>query len=210
MAKTKITREEWLERAVRKMAAWLKEAGLQPAPKPILVSVGVPVQKKRGQHTIGQCWYHSATTEHHPDGVLSIFLCPTMGNPKDVLATLLHEMIHASLGYEAGHKKPFKEAMAKVGLAGKATATHCEPGSPLDARLDALCEELGPYPHTALMVVKREKGEGDGEEKERKGWTRLKSIVNDKYTCLVSPKNLEEHGFPVDPWGQVMEPKETE
>ncbi len=36
---------------------------------------------------------------------------------------LLHEMIHAAVGIDAGHKGPFKRAAIAVGLAGPMTAT---------------------------------------------------------------------------------------
>lgn len=116
-----------------------------------------------------------------------------------MLATLLHEQLHSAIGVEHGHKKPFKDAMKKVGLAGKATATYAEEGSPLHSQLVLLSDVLGPYPHGGLRKPTRKKGGGSG-------WVRMRSPQEESYTIVISPKSLEEHGAPTDPWGNEMEP----
>jgi hypothetical protein len=76
---------------------------------------------------------------------------PVLGEAPEVLAVLLHELIHHKVGCEAGHKAPFKREMRHVGLEGKATAT--VPGAQCSAVLAKLSGELGPYPHAALSVI---------------------------------------------------------
>ena len=35
-------------------------------------------------------------------------------------------------------------------------------------------------------------------------WSRLMSVNDSKYTVTISPRVMEEHGRPVDPWGDEM------
>jgi hypothetical protein len=51
-----------------------------------------------------------------------------------------------------------------------------------------------------------------GPRNGKKGttWTRLMSPEDDTYRITISPKNLEEHGPPTDPWGNEMVPVEDE
>ncbi len=69
----------------------------------------------------------------------AVFVSPTQfknGNIIQVLATLIHEIIHIKIGTEEGHRKLFKQEMKAVGLEGKATSTVA--GKELTKRLNAL------------------------------------------------------------------------
>ena len=72
----------------------------------------------------------------------------------EVLAVLVHELMHHAAGVEAGHRAPFKRLMRPLGLAGKPTAT--EPNTnELDGPVFAdlygpTLEVLGPYPHAKV------------------------------------------------------------
>lgn len=148
---------------------------------------------------IGQCWSPEVTA----DGTTHMFICPTLGEPVTVLATLLHEMIHAAIGVEEKHGKLFRKLAKEMGLAGRATATYAEPGTPLHADLCIIAEKLGVYPHSA-MVKKPAK------QKKSNGWIRLRSTEDENYKVVISPKMVEEHGAPVDPWGNEMVPMDWE
>jgi hypothetical protein len=63
--------------------------------------------------------------------------------------------------------------------------------------------KLGKYPHKALVPRTKE-----GTGKSMGGWLRYRSINEDKYRVVVSPKMVEEHGAPRDPWGDEMQPVE--
>ena len=146
------TREEWVNEAALTMKPWLlaTEAG-QEYEDP-LISVGFP-KGSRGKSTnnvIGQCW-DKVTSEDKARA--HIFVVPTLTDPVEVLAVLLHELVHASVGTKCGHRGPFKECAVELGLEGKMTAT--VPGDALRARLDVLAEGLGEYPHAGLKVPKR-------------------------------------------------------
>jgi hypothetical protein len=124
-------------------------AATKPLPDRVRVSVGFP--HKARKHTIGQCWHSAA------DGVHQIFISPILDDvsgSQGVLATLLHECCHAALPSKAQHRQPFKRLATAVGLAGPATATIAGPD--LLGEITRYAEQLGLYPHAALVPKDRE------------------------------------------------------
>ena len=117
--------------------------------------------KKSGSHTIGECFCSSASK----DGTHEIFISPYLEESTDVLAVLLHELIHAWVGIKAKHGKAFKVVAVKAGLEGKMTATIA--GADLCKQLKAWSNELGPYPHARL-------GMGGDRLKPKQGTRMLK------------------------------------
>ena len=143
------TREEWLNAAAARMAGWLEDAGaptLDPLP---LCSVGWPRGGK--PQTIGQCWDRSASgdrTRAH------VFISPRLiekSGAQGILATLLHELIHAAVGTECGHRGPFRKVALSVGLIGPMTATKA--GPELLQRLDELARDLPELDHPGIAVA---------------------------------------------------------
>lgn len=194
------TREQWLRVASHEMASWLPEVGEQLDPHIAPAMCGWPKGRHGAGRAIGECYHPGAMPKQ--EHLRPIFICPTLDNPVEVLATLLHELVHAALPAKTAHKKRFKDAVFGLGLAGKATATFCEEGTPLYHRLQALIERLGPYPHSAMALRRQVKKGG--------GWPRYKSTEIEGYKVLVSPKMLEEHGPPLDPLGFTMIPNDAE
>tara|TARA_R110002020_G_scaffold232807_1_gene444318 strand:+ start:823 stop:1404 length:582 start_codon:yes stop_codon:yes gene_type:complete len=146
------TREEWLNAAAKAMKPWLLEQEMGLAYVDPLVSVGFP-KGSRGKstaNTIGQCWDKSVSADKER---AHIFVVPTLTDPIEVLAVLLHELVHASVGTKCGHRGAFKQVATGVGLEGKMTAT--VPGELLKVQLELLRRELGDYPHTGLVPRKR-------------------------------------------------------
>jgi hypothetical protein len=191
---THTTREGWLLDAVALIdKAFFDDAGYT-MPKKLAVSCGIPYGKASA---IGQCWDPKVAA----DGTTHMFICPSMDEPVRVLDILLHEMIHAAVGIEEGHKGAFRKLVKEFGLMGKVTATYAEPGSECHRRLARIATELGPYPHKA-MVKRTNKKEGKGGS----GWIRLVSPQEEGYKLVISPKMIEEFGLPYDPWGNEMEP----
>lgn len=116
---------------------------LPEAPPSATISVGFPSKKRSGKAmTIGECAYDCI--KDHEDGFGAenlITIHPIVGD--DVvraLATLLHEMIHASLEPRVGHKKPFQVVCKRVGLLKPWTAT--EPDDDLRKKLQGIAYEL--------------------------------------------------------------------
>lgn len=140
------TREEWLMAAARALRPLFDEQGAAEYPR-FRVSCGWP-KGGRGK-TIGQAWTPSASG----DETAEIFISPKLESlvGYGVLDTLLHELIHAVVGNEVGHKGPFKKLATAIGLSGKMTATFAE--GELETRLLELAAPLGPYPHAELSSL---------------------------------------------------------
>jgi len=145
------TREAWLNAAASQMRPWLLAAGGENYMDP-LVSVGFPKgsRGKSAANAIGQCWDKSVSADKQR---AHIFIIPTMTDPVEVLAVLAHELVHASVGTQCGHRGPFRKVATALGLEGKMTAT--VPGEMFRRKLTHLVEHLGPYPHVELKPRKR-------------------------------------------------------
>lgn len=182
-------REVWLIEAMRLLdKEFFAGRGLK-LPEKIQCSCGFP----RGHaKAIGQCW----DPEVSKDGTTHIFVCPTQADPIKVLDIMLHELCHAHLGVKVGHKAPFKKFVKELGLEGKPTATYAAQGTELYTKLERMAEKLGVYPHAPMSKKSKPKTPST--------WVRLKSVNEEKYTVVISGKSLDEHGAPVDPWGDEM------
>jgi hypothetical protein len=192
------TREGWLREAVAHLdKKFFQEHGYE-LPEKVAVSCGFP--KGGGSKAIGQCWHPEVAA----DGTHHLFICPTQDDPVRVLDILLHELIHACVGTEHGHKKPFKDMAREFGLKGKPTATYVPEGTETYFKLCRIKEALGPYPHKKMQPPPKPKGKGGS------GWIRMVSPETDLYKVVVSPRMLEEYGAPRDPWGNEMVPKEDQ
>ena len=149
-------RESWLDDAASTLTG--PDMGLFPPLPPFRVTCGFPSRLALAvgaKRRIGECW----AGINAADGVAQVHVSPVLADPPDVLATLVHELLHVECGTKAGHKGPFVKAMRRVGLEGKPTATVA--GAALQERLYALAAKLGPYPHAALLPSadrKRQKG----------------------------------------------------
>jgi hypothetical protein len=137
------TREQWLTSAVKVLTPLVEHVSGQPMP-PVRVSVGWPGGRSAKADTIGQCW----PTMMAGDKVAQVFIAPTVERERQVLSTLLHEMIHAADDNKSGHRGAFKRWATKAGLVGKMTATI--DGPRLRARLEDMILMLGSYPHAPL------------------------------------------------------------
>lgn len=188
------TREAWLMSATALLAAEFFPIldTKEKLPVKMACSCGFPWKQPKA---IGQCF----SAESAADGTVHMFVCPTQDDPVRVLDILLHEMGHAALGIEEAHGKRFKAFCREVGLSGKATATVAEVGTALHAKLSAIAEQLGVYPHTALVKTQKAK-----KKAAAGGWVRMMSATEEDYKITISPKQLEKNGPPLDPWGEKM------
>jgi hypothetical protein len=100
----------------------------------------------RKNRTIGECWSHLCAA----DGANEIFISPLLNDPLVIAATMVHEIAHAVVGCEHGHKTPFKRAATALGLTGKATATVA--GPELTVRLNELLATMPAYPHSEFDI----------------------------------------------------------
>jgi hypothetical protein len=148
------------------------------------------------KRTIGQCWDGSTTKDGKPQIFISPLLDDVATDPQGVLATLVHELVHATIGCEAAHGPRFAKAARKLGLDGKPTSTHA--GDDLLVRLKQIADELGAFPHTKLVP---------GMKLRKKQTTRMKKAVCDcGYTVRLTKKWMDEVGLPICPGGMSETP----
>lgn len=199
IAATDSNRESWLVKAVEALRPLFAEIdathdgeAIDTTIPTVRISVGFPgggSAKKR----IGECWAPAAAT----DEVSQLFVSPILDDAARVLDVLSHELIHAIDRCESGHKGRFTKIAKGLGLTGKMTATVASPE--LKEKLDAIVEELGPYPHAALSL-------GGATSGPKKQGTRMIKVEcpDDGYTLRTTAKWLAV-GLPTCPCGTVMQ-----
>lgn len=191
-------RHAWLEQAMFEFRGVFFVAGYV-VPNNVRISIGFPRGMHGGKKAIGQCWSHKASR----DGHYEIFATPELGHdgkpvPKataDMLETIAHELIHATVGTECGHKGAFKTCAERVGFIGPMTTTPA--GDKMKASIAAIVAKIGEFPAGALDASMR-----------KKQTTRLLKCEcgNCGYTVRVASKWLEASGAPICP--EDLEPME--
>lgn len=187
-AATYATREQWLVAAVRALTPLFEEIG--EAVPAVRVSVGWPGGRGRKNSVIGQCWHKDAAT----DGVAQVFISPVLDDGLRVLDVLAHEVVHAVDENASGHKGNFARIAKAIGLEGKMTATVA--GDDLKVRLGDILDELGAYPHAALV------NPGDGADGPKKQSTRMLKVEcaeGSGYKARMTRQWLDEFGAPYCP-----------
>lgn len=179
------TREEWLLAAVGLARPLFKDKGYT-VPE-VRVSVGWPSTRAlsaKGKH-VGEAWCKTAAS----DKVAQIFITPWLGED-GILPTLVHELVHTTVGNKEGHNKVFGKCARAVGLEGK--LTQCGAGKDLLAVCVDWHEKLGPFPHGKLNPAMRPK---------KKQSTRLIKCqcTASEYCVRITRKWLEEYGAPISP-----------
>ena len=147
-----MTREEWLLQMVERLRPAFAGAGKE-IPANVRVSCGWTSTRALAakSRSIGECW----PSQWSKDRTHEVFISPCLDEVVAVSATLVHELIHAVLDCEHGHKGPFRKLALQLGLTGKMTATVA--GPELTERLNALAAAIGPYPHATLDRTMRKK-----------------------------------------------------
>lgn len=148
------TREEYLMLAVNEAAmAIFQPAGFDVPLHLIKVSCGWPVGSRGAKKVLGQCFHPKASKS----GFIEIFISPTIDDPEQALGVLVHELVHAVVGNEAGHGPVFKHCAHAIGL-DKGPMISVMPGAALAAKIRTMIEEsLGSYPHAAVDFSNRKK-----------------------------------------------------
>lgn len=197
--KNEITREEWLQQAIRLMTPLFKKVGYE-VPQ-MRVSVGWPSSRgKSNKHRVlGECWDKAAADDGK---IAQIFVTPMyktgeVASEAGVLPTLVHEVVHAVVGNAEGHNKVFGKCARAVGLEGKLTSTHA--GEALLKECKVWAKELGEFPHSGLNPSAKSSG-------KKKQTTRMVKCECTEcgYTCRTTRKWLEDAGAPHCPKHGVM------
>jgi hypothetical protein len=200
------TREEYLLAAVEELRPMFTKNKLVIQPVKVSCGFGSKSPMKR----LGECWQAGACADSI---TRNIFISPLNKTAVEALATLVHELVHASLPDEEKHGKMFKEAMKALGLEGKATSTYAGPA--LLEQLEAIVDKLGDYPTSRLIPKEKSKNEKAKAKKSFKLFCPRKRngekacILVDKtaggdYNVTASRKSLKL-GFPLCPCGAEME-----
>ena len=161
-----MNREEWLNKAVVELSNLFNRKGLE-LPTNISVSCGWP--SKAIAKSVGECW----SNDQSDGGVFEVFISPRLcivASSMGVLSTLVHELLHISIGIEHSHKKPFQKAMKIIGLEGT----------------------LGEYPHKSLNLK--------GKPVNKPIKKTLKACCPEcDYVIQVKRTLFEEKGAPICP-----------
>lgn len=145
----KDTRETWLlKMTLRFIKPYFKSHGLT-IPK-VRLSVGVPYARNPYK-VVGQCFGEG----NSKDRVCQIFISPTQDNAHSVVETLMHELIHATIGIKEGHGKVFKDAALKLGFEMPMRSTPA--GGLLKCVIKGWIRKAGKFPHSALSFSGRKK-----------------------------------------------------
>ena len=194
-----MTREQWLINLTEALRPHFKDKGFEiPEANKLRMSCGWPSVRalSKKKRVIGECWNHTTCA----DGSFQIFISPVLQDSAQVVATHIHELGHAIVGTEHGHKRPFKKFCDVMQLAGKPTATIASPE--LEAYIQTLLPALGEYPNSTLDSLTLERPGG------KKQGTRMVKIEcpNDEcgYTARTTKKWIAK-GLPTCPCGAVME-----
>ncbi len=186
-----VARETWLLEAAEGLRPLFVEVG-NPVTGPIRVAMSFPSSRALSatKPRIGECWSALASA----DGTSEIMISPRLDDPLMIVATLAHEIGHAVLGGEVGHKAPFARLMKALGLDGKPTATFA--GERFKVFAEPLLTSLGPIPHARL----------NGRGPIRKQTTRLIKCECTAcgYLARVTRKWLDDVGAPVCPTDHVQ------
>jgi hypothetical protein len=135
------SRGEWLANAVRLLDEQIfVPAGLE-VPK-VKVTVGFLTNRGPKSTVIGECWPAGSTPAQVP------FICihPSLTIRTELLAVLVHEMVHAIDNCESGHRGAFSAIFRQVGLRGRRTES--DPSPELLVKLRRISGALGPYPNS--------------------------------------------------------------
>ena len=146
--KSHIHREAWLHAVAAGLAEPFKRFG-HPIQAKVRLTCGFP--SVRGiaakNQRIGECWSNTRSGDDH----FEILVSPVIADSMRVAGILAHELIHASVGVEHGHKGPFRQMAKALGLEGKMTAT--TEGDAFKRLLAPILEAVGPYPHAELHAM---------------------------------------------------------
>jgi hypothetical protein len=180
-------RESWLHAAMNLLRSHFDKLGYQ-LPENIRMAIGFTSGGKRGSME-GEVWHPPASADSHYE----IFISADMSDPLDVLATLVHELIHVLLPPEAKHGKAFRDIALRVGLEGP--MRHTFPTPILKERLQTIAASLGPLPHAKLNF------RAGSEAKKKSGAHFLKAECGTDgcgYNIRIIPK-WAKAGLPVCP-----------
>ena len=185
------SRESWLAAAARLIRPHFSACGYE-IPEKMRFAIAFPSTGRKGKR-VGELW-HAATST---DGTCELIIRADLDQPPDVLAVLVHQLVHSVLPPDAGHGPLFKEAAQKIGLTGK--MRDASPSRLLLPILSDIAEQLGPLPHAALLIERGPKDQNPADRPKKQGTRLLKAACNCGYTVRITGKWVNEVGPPLCP-----------
>ena len=177
-------REQWLKATALAMSPKFKELGYDLPD--FRISCGFPSRNAtaRRNRATGQCWQDTASEDKHYE----IFISPVIDDVMDIAATIAHELVHAVMPPNTGHKGKFPATCKALGLDGKPTSTSA--GEAFKQWCKPILDSIGDYPHARLNVASKPKAQG----------TRMIKCMCEQcgYTVRTTAKWLEQ-GAPLCP-----------
>lgn len=145
-----IIRQEWVEQAAIMFKDHFAKCWWN-VPDNVRLSIGFPVGAKDGKRKLGQCFNKLHSTDDHWE----IFISPDYTNSVEILETIAHEMVHATVGTECGHRGKFKDCATAIGFEAPMTAT---PAGPIMlAFINDIIAKIGEFPAGTMNMAMRKK-----------------------------------------------------
>ncbi len=182
-----ILRQEWVEHAAAVFKQHFAEC-YWTVPDNIRLSIGFPVGSKDGKKKLGICHNEEWSADKHWE----IFISPDYTDTKEILETIAHEMIHATVKVP-GHRGKFKECAIAVGFV--APFSYTPAGPKMLACIEAITAQIGEFPAGILSLAKRKK----------QATRLLKCECPDcGYLARVTAKWVDQVGAPICPVDEVQ------
>lgn len=136
------------------------------------------------REVVGRCYSPKVSQDETHEIVIRL----DQAKPMDLAGILAHEIGHACVGVNHGHRRPFVRLVRAIGLEGKPTATF--PGEDFKAEMRDKLKELGPFPGARLNIFG--KALADDETAHKKDSCRLLKVICPVcgYVCRVTGKWL--------------------
>lgn len=147
---TSAERHAWIEKVHATLRVHFADCWYT-VPDNVRVSVGIPKGLHGSKKAIGQCWSDTASK----DSWFEIFVSPELDKSNDVIETIAHELVHATVGNEHGHKGEFKNCALAVGFKMPMTTTPAD--DKMIAFMAGLVQTIGEYPAGGLNINRRKK-----------------------------------------------------
>lgn len=149
-------REAWLTKCGQALRPVFARVG-HPLPINVKFTCGFPSRRALASkhRAIGECWDSRVSRAK----VFEIMLTPLVADDLETAVSVAHELVHATVGLDKGHRREFAKLARAIGLESPMTQT--PPGPTFKAWFAQARKKLGRYPHKELLASnapKKQKG----------------------------------------------------
>lgn len=182
-----IIRQEWIEQAAIMFKEHFKHYWWT-VPDNVRLSIGFPVGAKDGKRILGQC----INKMYSNDGHWEIFISPNYTNSVEILETIAHELVHATVEVP-GHRGKFKNCALAIGF--EAPMTFTPAGPRMIKVIEDIIAAIGEFPAGDLNLSAR-----------KKQATNLKKCECPEcgYIARVTMKWIDKLGEPICPLDEIQ------